>query len=232
MKRLWLLMLVVVAPVAPSLEGVLPASTDRSAPSVWGYNMAFAQTSEIFRERRVRGHQGTRHGRGLERVPRELSDRFLRRSGARVSQEARRGRTCSAGRPGTGCQPRPELKPQRGPSPDLGDLAPTDPGKPAVTRGGPTWASPNGSTATTPTRPGSLRESSMSARTAAATVRAATTPCRHGRRSRLRAPAPRSIFCAANTRAVSSCRRRSAAPTTSRSCCTPSAMRTGRSASR
>ncbi len=47
MKRLWLLMLVVVAPVAPSLEGVLPASTDRSAPSVWGYNMAFAQTSEI-----------------------------------------------------------------------------------------------------------------------------------------------------------------------------------------
>src|SRR4051794_39896210 len=47
MKRLWLLMLVIVAPIAPSLDGMLPASTDRSATSVWGYNRAFAQTSEI-----------------------------------------------------------------------------------------------------------------------------------------------------------------------------------------
>ena len=130
MKRLWLLMLVVVAPVAPSLEGVLPASTDRSAPSVWGYNMAFAQTSEISAK------EAFEAAKELGTV--EAWEAFLRSFPTGFYADLARAylKKLSAGGAAPPQATTQDTGPKPEPSPDLGDLAPTDPGKAAVTRGG------------------------------------------------------------------------------------------------
>ena len=57
-----------------------------------------------------------------------------------------------------------------------------------------------------------------------------TGPCRPRRRLTRPSPAPRCIFCAGHTKAASNSRRRTAAPTTTRSCFMANATRTDRSA--
>ena len=128
MKRLSLALLLVVAPVAPSIDaGLLPSTSRRLALAP--QQCACASCG---RQRGLRGREGARHGRGLECVPGELSDRLLRRSGARLPQEAQDAGAAPPQAPAQDAG----AKPETGSSANLGDLAPTDPGKPAVTRGG------------------------------------------------------------------------------------------------
>jgi hypothetical protein len=178
-KRLWLLIFFVGAPVALALDGgVLPASSDRSATSVWSYSRAFAQTSEISAKEAFEAAK--------ELGTLEAWEAFLANFPTGFYADLARAYLKKLS--GGGAVPPPAAAQDAGP--DISDLAPTDPGKPAVTRGGrymgfaekfnryytdPAWkpsrvvyVSPNGS------GDGASRATPMSARAAVAAARPGT----------------------------------------------------------
>ena len=207
---------------------VLPASTDRSATSVWGYNRAFAQTSEISAKEAFEAAKelGTVEAweAFLKSFPTgfyaDLARAYLKKlsdggaapprataqdAGAQARAGSRRPRRPRSDGPGQACgdarRPVHGLRRKVQPllhRPDLEALE---------------------DRLCEPERQRRRREPRH-------------TDVGARRRSRLRAPAPGSISSAASTRAASSSRRRPAAPTTTRSFFSPSAMRTSRSALR
>ena len=132
MKRLSLALLLVAEPVVPSLDAGLLGSLDKPVASLWRHNSALAQTGD------VSAREAFEAAKELGTV--EAWEAFLANFPTGFYADLARAylkkfRDAGAAPPqGTAQEVGPKL--ESGSSADLGDLAPTDPGKPAVTRGG------------------------------------------------------------------------------------------------
>jgi hypothetical protein len=186
MKHLSLVVLLVAAPVAPSIDAWLLDSFDKPATSLWRHSSAIAQPAE------VSAKEAFEAAKELGTV--EAWEAFLKSFPTGFYADLARAYLKKLSEGGA-APPQPTAqdaapKPEPGPSANLADLAPTDPGKPAVTRGGrymgfpekfnryytdPAWkpsktiyVSPNGN------GDGASRDTPMSARAAVAAARPGT----------------------------------------------------------
>lgn len=134
MKRLFSVLLLVAAPVTPSLDVVV--TSGKPSASLWREVTAAAQAGDASAKDAFEAAKelGTVEAWNayLANFPTgfyaDLARAYLQKLGA--------GGPVPPTAPVRDASPRPELKPQAGPGPNLGDLAPTDPDKPAVARGG------------------------------------------------------------------------------------------------